>query len=273
MGVIFDLQWSGRFGNNLMQLSFAIYLSQKTNSVLNYPSHPIIKNKIFDFSNKNCTEHYKSNFWINSITDLEPFKKKFGNIDFEEYQMAKPKILKEYIMSLIPYSEIDIDYDLVFHIRGGDVFKHPTHPLYVQSPLCFYEKIIELENPESVLLVCEDLSNPLIPYISDMCRNCTVRTGNIIDDMNILMNCKTLAIGGETTFSRTLAQLSKKIKKVYVPCYEGGYDYIKSTFKLIGSELIFIEHNNYINVTNWKFNEEQKELMFNLEAENLTIKK
>lgn len=262
-------EWGGRLGNNLMQLACAIYIASKNDSVLSYPKHPFIGEKKFDFSTGSLKGNYKSKFWIYSEEDSKSFKEDFEVFDYQEYENEKPKILRELILPLLPYVDLEIKFDLVVHIRGGDIMKHPTHPLYVQSPLCYFEKIFDTEKPESVLLVCEDFTNPIIPYIMNLGYNCTLHQGSVVEDMNILLNCRKMVIGGETTFSRILAQASKKIEKVYIPLYEESI--IQSIFKTDRAQTIFVEHKNYIKHGNWKFNDEQKELMVGLESENIII--
>jgi hypothetical protein len=259
-------RWGGRLGNNLYQLACAIYVAIKTKSTLIFPHHPIITNKKFDFSEESTNEIYKSDFW-----DYNSFEQVFENFNLDDYQKSKPIILREFILPLLPYCELEIKYDLVVHLRGGDIMREPIHPLYVQSPLCFFEKIFDIEKPKSVLLVCEDYSNPLIPYIVNLGYPCQINSNSLIEDMNIFLNCEKLVIGGETTFSRSLAQASSKIKKIYHPAYEKSD--IKKTFKSDRAEVIFVNHHNYIKWGYWKFNQEQKDLMLFLDEKNISLEK
>lgn len=57
--------WSGRLGNNLFQLSSAIYFALKTKSTVTYHDHPIIKQHKFDFSESQNLKPIFHNFFYN----------------------------------------------------------------------------------------------------------------------------------------------------------------------------------------------------------------
>ena len=42
--------WEGRLGNNIQQLCCALFVAEKTKSLLTYPDHAILSNKMFDFT-------------------------------------------------------------------------------------------------------------------------------------------------------------------------------------------------------------------------------
>lgn len=248
--------WYGRMGNNIFQLSHALYLAMKTKSTLEFPNHNIIKQNFFDFSNgEEKLQSYNSDFWDTNI-----LRNKFNDFSYDEFCNLRPSILRDYILPLLPHDDLDLNYDIVIHLRGGDIFTHPVHPLYVQSPFSYFKKILDVEKPNNAIIVCEDRKNPLIPLLLDSIPNCQINSNLLLEDINIILNCKKLIIGGETSFSHLLAQASKKIEKVYCPVFEG---FGKESY--IGSdicEIIFVHHENYIKSGEWKFDEKQKDLMF-----------
>ena len=152
-------QWRGRFGNNLIQLINAIYLAEKTHSVLVFPKHDHLMRKKFDFRRKpreinyavegdDCNQIIKNDFF-------------YFNIICQKWKVTlkdKRRICKKYISPLFKNlsakkweTACNQDYwdeTLVIHMRSGDIFstldKPGTHPDYPQPPLSMYKMMIRI---------------------------------------------------------------------------------------------------------------------------------
>ena len=238
--------WYGRFGNNLIQLSNAIYVARQTNSILTFTAHSVIKNCVFDFSNGNKNlKQVSSNFW-----NLTTFEK----VNLENLYTQRSSILKKYILPLLPYIPQSNEYDLVVHFRGGDIFTNP-HPSYVQMPLSYFLKIFKKENASNILLVCEDSKNPVISKLLESQFNCHYQSGTIYEDINYILNAPVLVLAGITTFSEFLSLCSEKIKKIYYPICEK--EFVNRLRYIASHEIIDVHCDNYIKMGHWRANPEQ----------------
>lgn len=215
--------WIGRTGNHLLQLSHAIYLAERYNGICEYRENDFFHKKVFDFSSGSPIQKYfHETFW-----ELNP-KYTLINEDYSwDLHQQRPRILREYILPIfIPYKKIDLDYDLTINIRGGDIMVGKgSPPQYVQAPLSYFLYILEKENPQNILLVCEDNKNPVIQKLKETKYNIEVHTdNNPFTDANEILNSKKLVIGGVSTFSLLLAQMAPTVDTVYYPEFNFGWD-------------------------------------------------
>ena len=145
-------QWFGRLGNNLQQLSNAIYIAEKTRSILSFPFHQMITESYFDFSDgRSCKHQILSDFWNDK---LESFA-----VTIEEIEEKRTNILRNNILPLLPYKSKKQDFDMVIHFRGGDIFRKNPHHNMVQAPYSYFKRVLEIQDAKRVLLVCEDNKN------------------------------------------------------------------------------------------------------------------
>ena len=257
--------WVGRTGNHILQLSQAIYLSEKCNGVCEYRENDFFENKIFDFSNGSSIQNYfNETFW-----ELNPKYTPTNENYSADLHYQRPRILREYILPIFkPYQKIDLNYDLVIHIRGGDSIEGKgCPPQYVQAPLSYFLRILEKENPQKVLLVCEDNKNPVIEKLKETKYNIEVHVGNnVFTDANKILNAKKIVIGGVTTFSLLLSQMSSNVEVVYYPKFEDGWilkedelwkrDHWYNFENFLGkmeADVIPVSLNNYIKIGQWGY--------------------
>ena len=147
-------EWSGRLGNNLIQLSNGIYLSLRYGGRLLYPSHKFLKEATLDFCDQEPTSHYFSRFY-----DHRDCRGAYPNLAERRY------IMLNYVRDLLTF---DLDRQplsenedrLVLQIRSGDSFNKRPNPKYVPSPMSFFRKIIRTFEGKEVVIVCENLRNP-----------------------------------------------------------------------------------------------------------------
>lgn len=214
--------WIGRTGNHLLQLSHAVYLAEKYNGICEYRNNDFFDKKTFDFSNGNpIKQYFKESFW-ELYTKYNPVNVNYSN----DLHYERPRILREYILPIFkPYKKINLDYDLLINIRGGDIMVGKgSPPQYVQAPLSYFLRVLEKENPQKVLLVCEDNKNPVIEKLKETKYNIEVHTdNNPFTDANDILNTKKLVIGGVSTFSLLLSQMSSNVEVVYYPKFEDGW--------------------------------------------------
>ncbi|MDT9259912.1 MAG: protein arginine N-methyltransferase [Limnospira maxima] len=111
------------------------------------------------------------------------------------------------------------DKDLVIHIRSGDIFSPQNpHPGYGQPPLSFYQKIITLQPWNSISLVFENKSNPiiepLIDFAKEHCLQVRVISGSLREDIEYLLKSRVLVVSWGT-FCSGIAVISKSLNTVY----------------------------------------------------------
>ena len=244
-------QWFGRLGNNLQQLSNAIYIAEKTRSTLSFPSHQMIADSYFDFSGgRSCKHQILSDFWNDK---LESFA-----VTIEEIEQKRSSILKNNILPLLPYKRKKLDFDMVIHFRGGDIFRKNPHHNMVQAPYSYFRRVLEIQKANRVLLVCEDCRNPIVPKLQNSSSGIDFiyHSGTIEEDINLILNTKILALPGNTSFSRILAQTSLNLEKIYLPI--PGNDPKLLKFDI---EAVYVSVDDYINLGQWKYDSLQKKML------------
>jgi len=118
-----------------------------------------------------------------------------------------------------------IDSDtLTIHLRAGDIMNpKTTHPHFPQAPLSFFTKVLSGEKFRKVIVCTEhsQFANPVLRYLVTYCQNrnieCDVSHRSAAEDMYILANSTNLAVGGNTSFSRSLILCSPEICNIFVP--------------------------------------------------------
>jgi len=164
-----------------------------------------------------------------------------------------PHELIDQIMIKDPFDEDT----LVIHIRSGDIFAHEHNPPhdYVPNPLVYYLNLIE--EYEKVIVVTEpDNYNPIIDELRKN-NKVTIQSSNVSDDFSTLLRAKNLASSGVGTFAVAAALCSNNIKKFY--CTNLYLDEHLNPEMLYETDIsvYMMELNEYINLKEWKNNEEQ----------------
>lgn len=267
--------WVGNLGNHLLQLSHAIYLAERYGGLCTFAQEPFLENKQFDFlKTKKVEKIIDENIFEVSPKRYSPFGEDYSL----DLHLERPRILKNYILPIFkPYQKINLDYDMVINLRGGDVFSNDyTYPQYVQAPLSYFLKVLEKEKPNKVLIVAQDKLNPVIKELmkTDYCID--VHTDNDVNtDCNEVLNAKTLVVGGVSTFTLMLSQMSPNIEKIYYPDFEDGWNlseeqsWMKDDWYFFGNlfgkmkcEVIPIKLKDYIKIGEWdKYTYEEKTML------------
>lgn len=253
--------WCGRLGNNLFQIANACAMAKKYSTNVEYPSHNTMRDICISFGKSEVNVEGEF-FGLNSRT----FPKINNTEDVEYVIDNRYVILKEIGRELLPHKDKQMNYDIVFHFRGGDIFNgRNSHEGYVQSPFSYYQYIMDKEKPKRVLLVCEDEKNPMIHEFMNRYggeENVTIKLSvgdSLINDINKIMNCKVLSCSGKGTFIPALSACSNKIETLYYPLFNNIKEETlpsilsdeRKRMKNVSSTTYFVFHHNYIKAGEW----------------------
>lgn len=113
---------------------------------------------------------------------------------------------------------------LAVHFRSGDIFSltSPVSPSYVQPPYAYYVRAIkdacESNKFSRIDLIYEDRLNPAIAmvekYLQELNVNFISQSSTLQDDIQRMMTADCI-ISSVSTFSETIALMSRKIKRYY----------------------------------------------------------
>jgi hypothetical protein len=263
MNNIYIKEWFGRSGNNIIQIINAIKFGLDNNyNILYFPKNILLNKTSILFSQ----DYYdkKQDMYDNNHNFYYYSSK--GIINIEEKEIIQ--IFDKYINSILNIPFKHNNYDMTYHLRGGDIFIDLVgHSNYVQPPLCFYSEI------KNTLLVSEDTRNPCVNKLIE--KGCYWSKNYLQDDLGLLKEAKNLGIG-YGTFGLLVILINKKFEKLYIP------DYVIEAFKkkwkidinkLLSEKqkLIEIKLPNYIKVGDWSPTKEniQKLLDYKIESNSL----
>lgn len=261
------LMWCGRFGNNIQQISNAIYFSSKNNFTFISPNNEHINSFMIPFGEKLCPSNLFF-FHVDSETDQGPAH--FG-CNLDEIRLIRRKICLEYIKPNLKVNKDNIkkiDKDtIVIHIRSGDIFSRdnyycPVVSRYLQNPLKYYLDIIK--DFEKVIVLTEDHLNPVIPELEKI-EKVKIKICNVQETIETMLSATNLATSGISSFPIACALLSDNIENIY--CSDLHLNEIIS-YKDFFDENVNIHITNlnldrYIKYNEWLNTPEQKKLMVN----------
>ena len=243
--------WTGRIGNNILQLIRAIhYAIENKHRIIIFNSHKLLSSQKIIINNEVCNDM--------KICDTFFSLSKFNLKDPSPYVMKQyfHRYISPIFLIKIGNASLD-DTSIYVHFRGGDIFSSNPHKAYVQPPLSYYKNIID--DYENAILVCEDNKNPCINELLKQ-ENIEFTSNTLEKDLSILSNVSNLVIGFGT-FGFLLYLMNPYLKNLYIPDYfinelpEGEW----------GNELNLniINLPNYIKVGEWKNSVEQRIFMIN----------
>jgi hypothetical protein len=205
-------RWFGRLGNNIQQISNAIYYCRKHGIHFTSPDHPMIEAIDINFGSNDFRINENSNNWFYFFEGPDADFK----ADVAELNKLRKNICEDYI-----YPKLKINHSLleqplsdkllVIHIRSGDLYiKWPTtHP---QNPMAYYIKLCELFD-YNILILAEDENNPIVQAFDKM--GATIKILDVATTYTILMQAKNLATSGAGSFAISAAFCSKNIQNFY----------------------------------------------------------
>lgn len=221
--------WSGRLGNNIIQLTNAIKIALYYNYNIIIPHHTY-------FTTTYIIINDTINKTDNKINDTHQFfyQDKIKNIDnnvFNENIDKTLQILKQNftIKNILPLNE----NDLIIHIRGGDIFNNNPYQHMILPPLSYYVNIINNNDFDKIMIISEDTKNPCINKLLTLYPNIQFKKKSLDNDIKLILSAKHV-IQSHGTFIPSLLLLSDNIINIYKPSYDFttiGYNIIK--YKLL----------------------------------------
>ena len=242
-------QWYGRVGNNIQQITNAIYYCKENKINFYSPPHPLIKS-------------FKINFGVEACPPGRYF---FLKKDFEcnpgDLNNSRRNLCLKYVRpNFVFFTKKAFDEKtLVIHLRGGDVFSSNPPNTYVQNPLSFYKDI--MKNYENVIVVAEDYKSPIALELKKD-KKITIQSTSIKNDFSTLLRAKNLVSSGVGTFSIAAALCSNNINNFYCSNYfleEHLNPAMVQADQDINFHLKTID--GYIKIGEWENNEKQRNTM------------
>lgn len=253
-------QWYGRLGNNLMQLSNALYICEQYQCKLSYPEHPFLKQQDFDFSWEEQKAYYISLFYY--FADCRGVYPDLAN---------RRRIMQKYVRPLLNMdltaTENEVNPDrLVLQIRSGDIFNKPPNPRHLPSPLAYFTKIMKSYAGREKLIVCQNFRNPCIQKLQEQFPECKIQSSDLVSDFRTLMNATNLVVT-PGTFGFIAAMLSTKIKRLYTDDLSSGvldFGFFNDKENDLDFKVIAYRINDYIPYGKWINDQRQYQLVLNL---------
>lgn len=165
-------------------------------------------------------------------------------------------VFRKEILNNLPKVKINFD-DLYIYIRGGDIFSfiNKTSQYYVQPPLCFYNIILNQFSFRKVIIISEDISNPVIPMLLKEYSYIKLNKNNIKIDISYLANSYNI-ISATSSFIVSIIKLNQNLKFLW------EYD-----FYMLSDRFLHLHHSVYTfsfnyNIYKMNISENYKKLMF-----------
>ena len=271
----------GRLGNTLISIANMLYLAEKTASEARFPVKQsaldvLLENKnvptLYDFRQKRNVDECNKVVIVDNFL-LSANRSVFLGVSMSQISIAeRTRLLRSYFQ---PHVQIknkpSLPNSLVVHIRSGDIMRGKgVNPGYVQPPLAFYQKIIIENNFTSVIVVCENRDNPTVNALERWSNLVTVSTGNIHEDVAIILGASHLVLA-YGTFSWTLALISDALRHLYVPCM--NHCFLASKCDEVPIAATCYMFPDFTPAGSWKNTKAQRALMLSYPMYRITVQK
>ena len=213
---------------------------------------PIIKNPIF-YKEYNITIYpysYKNKIKIdiqlntNTIFQFR-YRKKTHKIELQ--------VIKNELLNNIPKYKGNPN-DLIIKLRSGDIFIDHMEPNYSQPPLCFYQKIINYNKFNDIIILSNGHQNPVVDELLKLYPKIKYLEGTIEIAIAIIVYAFNFVMP-MSTFPRYLLWLNNNLRNLYI--YEiGFYHFRKSNYTIH----IMKPSQKYLQVMNHKWNNTKEQL-------------
>ena len=247
-----------RFGNFFISLNNAIILCEFLNCKrIVIEKNKFINNKLFYQKYKLTIDpnHSFNNSDNCSVTLHCDFFFKYLNFSALG-KVNRFYVFRNEILNNLPKVKINNDV-LYIYLRGGDIFIHlnKENKNYIQPPLCFYKMVLNKFIFKKVIIISEDMSNPIISILLKDYPYIKYNKNNIKLDMAYLVNSYNI-IYGTSSFLTSIIKLNQKLKFLW------EYDFFTLTVRYK-----FLHYSAYtfsFNYTIYKMNtsENYKKLMY-----------
>ena len=231
--------WYGRNGNNILQLTKALYYCYKFNmSEVKFPSHPLLKSCSITLSKSQSDTIVKGMFY-NQDNMIE--------LDVDKMR----ELSLNYILPILNIKPVKSELT-IGHIRGGDIFTKNPHPEYVQPPLSYYETL----RPH--LIVHEDNRNPCVQALKK--RGYTLQSKDLKEDLGALLGASNV-VCSHSTFSLMAFFLNENLKYIHVPGELVTHMRKSVNLELDSKKIKKHIFHNYIQEGEWGNSQEQLSMM------------
>ena len=272
----------GFIGNFLIQLMNAIFLARICNISCIYilPTECVVANFPHKFFGAT-----KSNIRLIFGVPREgvAIASSFFNLDCLPKDFVKPsfRALSREIAGQFDSASKDIlpASSLTIHVRSGDVFAERAYyyPSYGQPPLSYYIFCIKFQKTKIIVLVYEDLGNPVIEKLISYMQNKNIPyslvSGSVKNDFTTLASARNLVLSFGT-FGPMSICFNTSLINIYT-FHEMNHQLIsecKSSHSLIFN--IMDSNGEYVSdvlSNNWGNTEYQRELMLSYGINNLRL--
>jgi hypothetical protein len=237
--------WSGRLGNNIIQLKNAIQLAVSKNYNVIIPRHRYFS-KTYICLNKQIG--------INSKRISDP-NNYFDSPTIPDIDQNRVLQILRGCFTIKDVKALDAE-DLVIHIRSGDIFdKDPECPGYIMPPLSYYVDIIRTNTFKNIYLIAEDRKNPCINALLELYPTIQFELQPLEKDIRLILGAVNV-VASYGTMIDSLLLFSNNIKRVYRPSYY---------LRIINQDrinYITIDLDKYKEILSpWKNTAEQRETM------------
>jgi hypothetical protein len=260
-------RWCGRFGNNIQQISNAIFYCQENKLNFISPDNELINTFSVSFNTTNNSCHTGLYFFhVPSITgqggphficDLDKIRKERRNI-------CRKYIYPNLKLNFNNINKLDSD-TIVLHIRSGDIFSRenyycPVVSRYIQNPLRYYLDVIK--DYDKVILLTEDYVNPVIKELQKN-EKVEVKICGILETIEIMLSSRNIVTSGISSFPIACILLSENIENIY--CSNIKLDEILNYKEIVDENVKIhiteIDMDKYIDYNEWLNIESQRKIM------------
>ena len=121
--------------------------------------------------------------------------------------------------------------DVYIHLRGGDIFGENPHYGYSQPPFCFYEKIINENYFNNIIIVSLDQSNIILNALIKKYKNIIHNTNTLEYDISLLCHAFNI-VASVSSFAISAIKLNDNLKNLW------EYDIMRLDLKFL-----FLHHD------------------------------
>lgn len=248
---------SARLGNNIYQLSNAVYLSEIMNISTIYIPHDFCLIK-----NVTTTSKGIKIIPVKGIPkgSLDLGSSIFKMSDGEYYPEDRVREFAHGTLKSIPPVDIN-DKGLYIHVRSGDIFKVNPCPLYGQPPMCFYDSIIEKWNFKDIYVLSEDTKNPVINQLIKKYNATFIKT-DLTKTIGFILKANNLVMS-YGTFLPSLLKLVPENPEKRIFRYGNNMGFLSVVWKKFYYIDVSTYYSKNILKNNWNNTEEQREIMMN----------
>lgn len=211
-------EWTGRFGNNIMQVKNALHIALYYNLDVEMPNHPLLPKEARLRDVKGVGVRYKGTFF-GSVAEISATHKLPAGV----FERNVDTVIKE-LRGLLAFSGVEPAHpdDLHIHIRSGDIFQNwfpnelASH--YTPPPFLFYVTAIRARAWRNIYIVCEDQKNPCLAALLRAYPRARWREQSLLEDIRLILGARNMVYGGGS-FIPALLLFSDNIRSIYTISY------------------------------------------------------